>query len=143
MVGQFSPICITTFRPNTVIRFFYCCKNIFVHRKHTKIFYVNIISNFPTTHQQRNTSTSPITTAHIPSYMWQPLTQQAISFSPAISSQCSVISSINAHHTQLVKLFSFKFVCAKIVLRKYFSDKNVKLLDVKESELRYLPHYPL
>ena len=137
MVGQFSSIYIITFRPNTVIRFFIAVK-IF---SYTESVYVNIISNFPTTHQQRHTSTSPITTAHIPSDTWQPLTQQAISFSPAISSQCSAISSINAHHTRLVKLFSFKFVCAKIVLRKYFSDKNFKLLDVKESELRYLPHY--
>ena len=30
------------------------------------------------------------------------------------------ISSINAHHMRLVKLFSFNLVCPKIILREYF-----------------------
>ena len=45
-------------------------------------------------------------------------------FSQAISSACGAISSINAHHTQLVKLFSSNLVCAKIILHKYFFNKN-------------------
>ena len=43
-----------------------------------------------------------------------------IYFSPANSLACAAISSINAHYTRLVKLFSFNFVCPKIILRKYF-----------------------
>ena len=54
--------------------------------------------------------------------MW-PLTQEAISFSPAISSAHGAVSSINAHHKQLVKLFSFNLVCLKIILREYFFDE--------------------
>ena len=51
--------------------------------------------------------------------------QQAIYFSPAISLARAVISSINAHHTRLVKLFSFNFVCPKIILREYFFYENL------------------
>ena len=53
-----------------------------------------------------------------------------ISFSPAISSAHGVISSINAHHTRLVKLFSFNLVCPKIFLCKSIFDKI--LLDEKK-----------
>ena len=45
--------------------------------------------------------------------------------SQAISSTRGAISSINAHHTRLVKLFSFNLVCAKIILREYFFDENL------------------
>ena len=97
-------------------------KNIFVHRKCTKIFYTNKFYNkiFPTlVGSVLHTSTSRIAAAHTSRYTW-PLTQQAISFSPAITSAHGVISSINAHHTRLVKLFSFNLVCPKIILREYF-----------------------
>ena len=80
------------------------------------------------THQQQHTSTSPIAAAHTSLYTWYPPTQQAISFLPAISSEPGAISTINAHHTRLVKLFSFKF--GKNILHKYFFDEN--LLDKKE-----------
>ena len=43
-----------------------------------------------------HTSTSRIAAAHLTLYTW-PLTQQEISFSPAISSARGAISSINAH----------------------------------------------
>ena len=76
--------------------------------------------------------TSPIAGAHIFLYTRYPLTQKAISFSPAIS---SAHSAINAHHTRLVKLFSFNLVCAKIILCK-----SENLLDEK-SELQYF-HVP-
>ena len=35
------------------------------------------------------------------------------------------ISSINAHHTRLIKLFLSNLVCTKIVLREYFLDENL------------------
>jgi len=41
--------------------------------------------------------------------------QQAIFFSPAISLEHGAVSSINAHHTRLVKLFAFNLICAKII----------------------------
>ena len=81
-----------------------------------------------------HTSTSRIAAAHISLYTW-PLTQQAKSFSPAISSARGVVSSINAHHMRLVKLFSFNLVCPKIILCEYFFDEI--LLDKKKSKLRY------
>ena len=68
------------------------------------------------------TSTSPIGSAHI-SFC---LTQQAI------SSACSVISSIIAHHTRLVKLFSFNFgLCENYFMwvffwRKFTRQKKAK-----------------
>ena len=105
---------------------YFCRKNIFVCRKRTKIFYVNIIFTtkiFATSvGSVLHISTSRIAVAHISLYTWS-LTQQAISFSPAISSARGAISSINAHHTRLVKLFSFNLVCPKIILREYFFDK--------------------
>ena len=53
--------------------------------------------NFPTlVGPVLHTSTSRIAAARIALYTW-PLTQQAISFLPAISSARGTISSINAH----------------------------------------------
>ena len=63
--------------------------------------------------------------------MW-PLTKQAISFSPAISSPHGAISSINAH-LRLVKLFLFNLVGPKIILREQFLTKFY----MKKGELRY------
>ena len=61
-----------------------------------------------------HTSISLVTAASISLYLWWPLTQ-AIYFSPTISLARAAIFSINAHHTRLVKLLSFNFVCPKII----------------------------
>ena len=106
-------------------------KNIFIHRICTKIFYKKIILQrkfydvgwLPATHQH-----FPNCCLYILVY-GELLTQQAISFSPAISSACGVIS-INAHHTRLVKLFLLNLVCAKKILHEFFFDEN--LLDEKK-----------
>ena len=81
---------------------YFRCKSIFVHRTRTKIFYANKFynENFSDIGWLRqHTSTFRIAAAHISLYTW-PLTQQAISFSPVISSARGAISSINAHHTR-------------------------------------------
>ena len=85
-----------------------------------------------------STSNSPIAAAHISLYTLQPLTQQAISFSQAITLARSAISSINAHHMRLVKLFLSNLVCAKIISCEYFYDEN--LLDEKKAN--YGSHKP-
>ena len=41
------------------------------------------------------------------------------------SSARGAISSINAHHTRLVKLFLYNLVCPKITLCKYFFDEHL------------------
>ena len=95
---------------------YFCCKKNFVQRKCTKIFYTNIILQRGFFH----VGWLPATHKHFPNYCCPhvlvyvvPLTQQAISFSQAISSVRGAIFSINAHHTWLVKF------CEKIILRKY------------------------
>ena len=44
--------------------------------------------------------------------------------------RCDLLN-FNAHHTRLVKLFSFNFICPKITLREYFFYEN--LLDEIEA----------
>ena len=113
---------------------FFRCENIFVHIKTYKNvlreYYSFITKIFLTmTHQQQRTTS--IAAAHISLYMQQPLTQQAVSFSPAISLARVVISSINAHHTRLIKLFSFNIlVCTKTILREYFLTKIYQIKKV-------------
>ena len=69
-----------------------------------------------------HTSTSRIAAAHI-SLSVVASTQQAVSFSPAISSARSGISSINAHHTRLIfrSIWSVrKLFYTNIFLMKFF-----------------------
>ena len=73
-----------------------------------------------------HTSTSQIAAAHISRYTW-PLIQQAISFSPAITSAHGEISSINAHHTRLIFV---QFGRPQTILSEYFFYKI--LLDEKK-----------
>ena len=123
------------FMPITVIRFFFCCKKYFRtqnKKKRTKIFYTNIIFYneifCALVGSWLHTSTSPIAAAHISLYTWQPLTQQAIS-----SARCA-ISSINAHHTQLVKYFRSIWSVRKFFNANIFS---TKIYQTKKSELWY------
>ena len=127
-----------SFYTGTVIRFFSLQKYFRTQKTYENILHeYNFTTKiFPTTaHQRPHTSTSLVAAASISLYSWQPLTQQAIYFSPAISLARAAISSINAHHTQLVKLFSFNFVCPKIILREYFFLR--KFTRQNKSELRY------
>ena len=104
---------------------FFRCKNIFV--RFTQIFTMKI---FPMMARQRpHTSTSLVAAASISLYSWQPLTQQAIYFSPAISLARGAISSINAHHTRLAKLFSVQ----KLFYLRIFFDEI--LLQTKKKRI--------
>ena len=109
-------------RQDTVIHFIFVAK-IFSYTKNVQKYFTRInftTKIFPTlVGSILHTSIFRIAAAHISRYTW-PLTQQAISFSPAIISARGAISSTNAHHTRLVELFSFNLVCLKIVLREYF-----------------------
>ena len=100
----------------------FCCKNIFVHRKRTKIFYTSIILQRKIFQRWLAPCYTPalheVLLPYILVYMASNTTSNLLL--PAISSACGAISSINAHHTRLVKLFSFNLVCPKIILREYF-----------------------
>ena len=120
--------------PYTVIRFFSkyfrtqkTYKNILREYSFTPKISSSDVDTSATTHHHFTNCCCPYSL-----YTWQPLTQQAISFSTAISSARGAISSISAHHTRLVKLFSF---CAKIILRKYFFGENL-LDEIKANYVR-------
>jgi len=69
-----------------------------------------------------HTSTSRIAVAHISLYVVA-FTRQAVSFSPAISSARSGISSINAHQAQLIFRLIWsvrKLFYTNIFLTKFF-----------------------
>ena len=90
---------IVTLKACTVIRFIFVAK-IFLHIENIQKYFtrINFTMKFSRIGWLRlHISTSQIAAAHISLYMW-PLTQQAISFSPPISSAHCAIPSINAHH---------------------------------------------
>ena len=107
---------IMTYRNSLYFR----CKNIFVHRKRTKIFCANNFYNknfsnvgsIQRTHQYFSNCCCPYILVYVASN-----TTSNLLFT-AISSARGAISSINAHHRRLVKLFSFNLVCPKIILHE-------------------------
>ena len=74
------------------------------------------------------TKSSLLTHQHFPSYCCLYILVFVVASNTShllftISLARAAIFSINAHHTRLVKLLSFNFVCPKIILRKYFLTK--------------------
>ena len=103
------------------------CENIFVQRKHTKIFYTNIILQRTFSCRLVPYYTQVLPQLLLPIYPLCVVVSNTAShlLSLPITSARGAISSINAHHTRLVKLFSSNLVCLKIILCEYFCDENL------------------
>ena len=112
-----------------VIRFLFfllLLENIFVHKKCTKIFYTNIILH----RKIFSVGWLPATHKHFPNccclciLVYVVASNTTSSFSQAISLAHGAISSINAHHTQLVKFslcenyFTQIFFCQNLTRQK-------------------------
>ena len=90
----------------------------------TQNTYENILHKHVYNENFSDDGTPATTHQHFPSCCYLYILEFVVAyFSPAISLARAAISSINAHHTRLVKLFSFNFVCSKIILREYFFTK--------------------